>query len=172
MAKEQGEALQRALEHTTQEVADDGGERLAGDDLIGYAVEEAEGMHHLRDGKLEWHNPAQDENVHVEVSVRDGADGRFIPGLEVYATFLEDTGNEVGTHEQPLLWHPMIYHYGRNWLVPSDGEYTLRARVEPPRFMCHDEVNGKRFTEPVEATVEGAAAVQEPERIQVEGPSS
>src|SRR5919199_206210 len=72
MAKEQGEALQRALEHMTQEVADDGGERPAGEYLIGYAVEEAEGMYHLRNGKLEWDDPTEDDNVHVEVSVRDG----------------------------------------------------------------------------------------------------
>ena len=26
----------------------------------------------------------------------------------------------------------------------------LRVRVEPPTFMCYDEVNGLRFTEPVE----------------------
>jgi hypothetical protein len=44
----------------------------------------------------------------------------------------------------------MIYHYGRNWVVPSGGAYTLRARVEPPTFMRHDEVNGRRLTEPVE----------------------
>jgi hypothetical protein len=35
-------------------------------------------------------------------------------------------------------------------LGPGNGEYTLRARVEPPRFMRHDEVNGCRFKNPVE----------------------
>jgi hypothetical protein len=44
----------------------------------------------------------------------------------------------------------MIYHYGRNWALPADGDYTLRVHIEPPRFMRHDEVNGKRFQELVE----------------------
>ena len=61
----------------------------------------------------------------------------------------------MGTHEQSLLWHPMIYHYGRNWTVPSDGEYTLRVHVDPPTFMRHDEVNGRRFTEPADVEFEG-----------------
>ena len=41
----------------------------------------------------------------------------------------------------------MIYHYGRK---PRGGVYTLRVRIEPPRFSRHDEVNGCRFVEPVE----------------------
>ena len=49
----------------------------------------------------------------------------------------------------------MIYHYGRNWKVPGDGEYTLRVRVDPPRFMRHDEINGKRFIETVETQFAG-----------------
>jgi len=49
----------------------------------------------------------------------------------------------------------MIYHYGRNWTVPMDGEYTSRVRVEPPTFMRHDEVNGRRFTEPVDVEFRG-----------------
>ena len=156
MAKKQGEALQRALEHMAQEVADDGGEQPAGDYLIGYAVEQAEGMYHLRNGKLQWEAPTDEENVHVEVSVRDRADGRFIPALEVYATLLaEDTAREVGTNRQPFVWHPWLYHYGRNWQVPKDGEYTMRVRIEVPDFPRHDKENGRRFAEPVEVEFTG-----------------
>ncbi|MBX6762242.1 MAG: iron transporter [Rubrobacteraceae bacterium] len=155
LAREQGKALQKALEHMTREVADDGGEKRAGDYLVGYAVERAEGMYHMRDGRLEWQNPSEEENVHVEVSVRDGSDGRFIPGLEVHATLVDAAGEEVGTHLQPFLWHPWLYHYGRNWHVPGDGEYTLRVRIEPPEFHRHDKENGMRFTETVEVDFEG-----------------
>ena len=91
-----------------------------------------------------------EQNVHVEVAVRDASDGRFVPGVRVIATLVDPYGHEVGTHEQPLLWHPMIYHYGRTWTVPVDGLSTLRVRVEPPTFTRHDEVNGQRFAEPVE----------------------
>lgn len=153
-ARAQGDAYGKALALMTSKVANDGGEQRAGDYLIGYALEEAEGMYRFEQGGLQWLEP-RDENLHVEVAVRDAGDGRFLPALTVYATLIAGDGGEVGTHEQPLLWHPMLLHYGRNWKVPGDGEYTLRVRVEPATFMRHDEVNGRRFTEPVEVEFAG-----------------
>ncbi|HEX2253339.1 MAG TPA: hypothetical protein VHQ65_08735 [Thermoanaerobaculia bacterium] len=44
LARKQGEAYERALEHMAEEVADDGDERRAGDYIVAYAVEKAEGM--------------------------------------------------------------------------------------------------------------------------------
>ena len=149
LARDQGAAVERALKHMTEEVATDGGETRAGDYLVGYAVEEAEGMYRLRDGELVWEEPG-DENLHVEVSVRDGSDGRIVPGLDVTATLVGPDGEEVGTHAQPFVWHPWIHHYGRNWVVPRDGTYTIRVRIEAPDFPRHDKTNGKRFAEAVE----------------------
>jgi hypothetical protein len=153
LAREQGASYRRALEYMANEVAHDGGMQEAGEYLIGYAVEEAEGMYDWVDGELVWHDP-QDENLHLEIAVCDASDGRFVPGVTVVATLVDPAGNEVGTHELPMLWHPMIYHYGRNWNVPSDGEYTLHVRIQPPTFMRHDETNGCRFKELVECTFE------------------
>ena len=149
LARAQGDAYADAVEHMTTAVADDGGQQRAGDYWIGYAVEEAEGMYEWRTDELVWKEPGE-TNLHVEITVRDAGDGRFVPGVRVLATLIDPVGLEVGTHEQPLLWHPMIYHYGRNWAVSRDGQYTLRVRVEPPTFMRHDHVNGRRFAEPVE----------------------
>lgn len=155
MAREQGQALERALRYMTEHEADGGGEKRAGDFLIGYAVEAAEGMYELRDGELEWEEPDEGENLHLEISVRDAADGRFVPALSVHATLIDARGEEVGTNRQPYLWHPWLYHYGRNWCVPGDGEYTLRVRVEAPNFPRHDRVNGRRFEEDVEVEFTG-----------------
>lgn len=154
MAKEQGDAFERAVKHMTTKEADAGAEKRAGDYLVGFAVEHAEGMYHFEDGKLNWQEP-QNENLHVEVVVRDAADGRFIPGLTVHATLVDANGKEVGTHLQPFLWHPWLYHYGRNWRVPGDGEYTLRVNVDPPKFSRHDKENGKRYAQPVEVEFTG-----------------
>lgn len=148
LAKKEGDAYGESLKVMTEEVAR-GREQPAGDYIVGYAVEAAEGMYHLVGGKLEWAGP-QDENAHVEVAVRDGADGRFIPQLTVYATLIAGDGTEVGTHQQPFVWHPGLYHYGRNWRVPGDGAYTLRVRIEAPEFHRHDKINGQRYAEPVE----------------------
>lgn len=154
LAIEQGRAYRTALEYMANDVAKDGGMRAAGDYLIGYAVEDAEGMYSFDDGTLTWHNPRR-ENVHVEIAVCDGSDGRFVPGVAVTATLVTPHGDELGPHDQVLVWHPMIYHYARNWTVPEDGEYTLRVHVEPPTFMRHDEINGRRFTEPVDVEFAG-----------------
>lgn len=65
-------------------------------------------------------------------------------------------GAVLGTHRQPMLWDPMLYHCGRNWALPSDGADTMRVRVDPPEWcMRHDEVNGHRFVEPVELEFTG-----------------
>ena len=62
----------------------------------------------------------------------------------------DEHDKQIGSHEQPFLWHPWLYHYGRNWHVPGDGNYKLAVQVEPPTFMRHDKKNGKRYAEPVE----------------------
>lgn len=149
LARRQGEAYMAAVRHMAGEVAQTGGTERVGDVVVGYAVEEAEGMYALVDGDLEWREPA-DENLHVEIVVMDAADHRFVPCLEVEVTLVDENGAEVGTHTQPMLWHPMLLHYGRNWKVPGDGSYTIRARIAPASFPRHDEVNGRRFAAPVE----------------------
>lgn len=148
LAVNQGAAFERALTAMTMEKAP-GAEKRAGDYIVGYAVERAEGLYHLRNGQLHW-DERKEENAHIEVVVRDASDGRFIPGLTVYATLIDSAGNDVGTHQQPFLWHPWLYHYGRNWQVPADGTYTIRLRIEAPEFGRHDKINGQRYGEPVE----------------------
>lgn len=148
LAQEQGEAMRHAVQYMTQKEAH-GAVKPAGDYLVGYAVEKAEGLYTLRDGTLQWQEPEQ-ENVHVEVAVLDGSNGRFVPALTVHATLIDSNGQEIGTHLQPFLWHPWLYHYGRNWRVPGDGVYTLKVRIDVPDFPRHDKINGKRFAEPVE----------------------
>ncbi|MBZ0292897.1 MAG: iron transporter [Anaerolineae bacterium] len=153
MARDQGEVLGKALHHMTQKEAH-GEERQAGDYLVGYAVEQAEGMYMLQGGELVWYDP-REENAHIEISVRDAADKRFIPGLTVRLTVLDQNEQEVGTHIQPFLWHPWLYHYGRNWIIPEDGEYTFHVYIEAPDFPRHDKKNGLRYAESVEIEFKG-----------------
>jgi hypothetical protein len=157
LAKQQGAAAAKAIRYMAGTVADTGGEQRAGEYVVSYALEDAEGLYWWKDGTLEWVEP-KEENLHVEIAVRDGADDRIVPGLRVFVTLLDSTGSELGTHEQLLLWHPCVYHYGRNWRIPGDGEYTLRVRILPPEFPRHDKINGRRFTEPVEVTFSGIEA--------------
>ncbi|PFG29574.1 Fe2+ transport protein [Paramicrobacterium agarici] len=153
-AKAEGDAYREALRYMAEEVAKDGGTQPAGDYIVGYAVEDAEGMYDFADGSLTWVNP-DDENVHLEIVACDAADGRFVPCLNVTATLVSPSGETFGPHDQMLVWHPMLYHYARNWTLPEDGEYTLKVHIDPPTFMRHDEINGRRFTEPVDVEFTG-----------------
>jgi hypothetical protein len=154
LARAQGATYAAALKHMVTFVADGGREVQKGDYLIGYAVEKAEGMYHLRGGKLHWMEPKRD-NIHIEVIVRDAGDGRFIPGLKIYATLIDPKGRAVGTNVQPYIWHPCLYHYGRNWRVPRDGIYTLRVRFAAPTYHRHDRKNGRRFAKGAEVVFRG-----------------
>ena len=149
MARQQGDVIGEALKHMITDVADDGQEKQVGPYLIGYAIEEAEGMYEPNEnGELIWQEPKK-ENVHVEVSVRDAADGRFIPQLTVHARLIDSEQNIVGTHRQPFVWHPWIYHYGRNWHIEQEGDYTLEVEIKAPDFPRHDKKNGKRYAEDI-----------------------
>ena len=153
MAQKEGHAYYQALQYMVSEVADTGAEQRAGDYIVAFAQERAEGMYHLQNGKLEWIEPT-DENCHFEIAVLDASDRRFIPQLAVQLTVIDSEGNEVGTEEMPFLWHPGLYHYGLNWTVPSDGTYTLKVHIDPPTFMRHDKTNGERYARAVDVTFE------------------
>jgi hypothetical protein len=149
LAREQGAAYLKGLGAMNGE-ADSGVHVLrCGDYEIGVAVEEAEGMWCWSGGVLRWKNPV-DTNCHVEVTVRDAADGRFLPGLTVLATLVDPEGRVLGPHAQPFVWHPWLFHYGRNWDVPMSGMYSEHVHVDPAPFPRHDSENGRRFEEPAD----------------------
>lgn len=144
LARAQGDAYGGALEYLASTLALDAREERGGDYWIGYSVEAAQGAYEWVGGELVWQEPA-DDVLRVSVSVRDAGDGRFVPTARVLVTLVDPGGHEEGPCEQPLLWDPMIYRYGRNWAMPGDGTYQLRVRVEPPLFARNDRVNGNRF---------------------------
>ena len=152
LARKAGDAYQEALEYMAEEVANAGGTQEAGDYVVGFAQEEAEGMYvPTDDDDLKWREP-ETENCHVEIAVCDADDGRFIPEVDVEVSVLD--GEDVVTFEPRFLWHPGLFHYGANVTLPDDGEYTIQVSVDPPRFSRHDEKNGDRYTEPVEVAFE------------------
>lgn len=147
IARAQGGTYAQALEAMDEESG--AVTQWAGDYLVAFVQENAEGMYELADGQLVWREAAEEANVHLEIAVADAADGRFVPALDITLTVLEGE-RELFTTTMPFLWHPYLYHYGSNARVPGEGPYTVRARIDPPAFMRHDPVNGKRYEQPVE----------------------
>lgn len=157
LAREAGEAYLRAANHMIEEVAETGAKTEAGDYVVGFAQEEAEGLYRMGNGGLEWREPSEAENCHLEVIVASAADGRFVPGLSVHAALEDAAGNEIGPQQIPFVWHPGVYHYGRNLALPGDGKYTITVDIEPASFPRHDKRNGDRFAEPIEVRFEDVA---------------
>ncbi|MFO1072773.1 MAG: iron transporter [Geminicoccaceae bacterium] len=155
MARQEGEAYHHSLLYMAEEVADVGGLKEAGDYLVAFAQERAEGMYHLRgEGELAWVEP-EDENCHLEVSVSDAADQRFIPYLDIEANLTTADGTRLGPYKLEFLWHPGLFHYGRNIKIPGDGRYDLKVKIAPPGFMRHDKANGRRYADTVEVEFPG-----------------
>lgn len=148
MAAEEGAAYLKSLDYMATKVADAGGKTRAGDYIVAFAQERAEGMYHLKGDRLEWVEAPQDMNCHMEIAVADAADHRFIPYLKIECVLSKD-GKEVVAFEPEFLWHPGLYHYGKDLKLPGDGVYDLTIKIAPPTFPRHDEKNGKRYGEPV-----------------------
>ena len=83
------------------------------------------------------------------MAVADGADGQFVPGLDITVTLL-DGDRQLFSERAPFLWHPFLHHYGLNAKVPGEGPSTVRIHIDPPSWMRHDPVNGKRYADPVD----------------------
>lgn len=155
MAAEEGKKYIESLEYMATKVADTGAKLRAGDYIVAFAQERAEGMYHLKGGKLEWVEAAKDMNCHMEIAVADATDNRFIPYLDIECTLSQD-GKKVLSFKPDFLWHPGLYHYGKDLKLPSgSGTYDLTVKIAPPEFPRHDKTNGKRFAEPVEAEFKG-----------------
>jgi uncharacterized protein involved in high-affinity Fe2+ transport len=148
VARAQGDTYKQALEAMKEESG--AVLKRAGDYLVAFVQEDAEGMYMLEGGKLVWREAPEEANAHLEIAVADAADGRFVPMLDITLTVSDSDDRELFTTPMPLLWHPYLYHYGANAKVPDEGPFTIRVHIDPPAFMRHDPVNGKRFETPVD----------------------
>jgi len=147
-ARTQGDAYGAALDAMAEE--DGAALTRAGNFVVALVNEQAEGMYAPagKDAGLVWREAPEEANAHIEVAVADGADGRFVPGLDVTVTVV-DGDRELFSERAPFLWHPFLHHYGFNAKVPGEGPFTVRVHIDPPSWMRHDPVNGKRYAEPV-----------------------
>lgn len=154
LAREQGDAVRKAQAWVLGHAAA-GGHRRAGEYTIAYAVSPPEGWYAPDHGKLVWHPPQEGVNAHLRIIVRDGGDGRFVPGLTVRAALVYSDGQTVSTTTLPFGWYPLLNGYGANIRLPRSGTYRLRVTIPPPHFWRHDPHNGYRFAQTVHAEFAG-----------------
>jgi hypothetical protein len=91
VARAEGDAYARALQAMDEESG--AVTRRAGDYLVAFVQENAEGMYELEDGRLVWREAPEEANAHLEIAVADAADGRFVPYLDISLTLWRGTGS-------------------------------------------------------------------------------
>ncbi|WP_373059770.1 iron transporter [Zunongwangia sp. H14] len=143
LAEQQGKALGAAADYMKN--MDNYVEKEVHDYIVSVVSEEAEGTYQFQDGELKWHVPPKDFNTHMEILVRDKHDKRFLPGLKISAKVFDEDNQLVEEKDFPFFWHPFLNHYGANFKIPKEGEYTVEVNFPAPEFPRHDEIKGKRF---------------------------
>lgn len=161
LAATEGAALARSLGEMANNVAVSGAQTRTGDYLAYVAIERSEGYWEPHGQNHEGINlrytieadESAARNAHLEIGLRDSLTGRFLPGLRVRGTMIDDHGRSAGTFEQPFMWHSWIHHYGRNWRVPRSGRYTVRLHADLPPYRRYGPLAATLFTTPVDLDV-------------------
>lgn len=150
-AQDQGKTYDKALDLLSEDV--DVCVGLKKDDyIITLGCEEAEGTYYPEgDDALRWQPPAQNLNKHIEITVQDAGDHRFVPGLKLRCTLKDGGGNGLGEFEVPFQWHPFIFHYGTDIELPGEGDFSFSLTIAQPQFARHSRTHGERYKSAVQA---------------------
>ena len=120
----------------------------AGEYQVSYVLSAPEGWYNS--ASTDWQPPKAGTTAHLRVFVRDRADGRLVPGVQVQAAFVNPAGQTVLTQTLPYGWYPLLEGYGDNLILPP-GAYRLNLSLSAMPFRRHDPYNGDRFGHPAEA---------------------
>jgi hypothetical protein len=148
LARLQGDAYAQAAAHVLSEASGLGAEARVGGYRIGYIARVEAGTETL--GATCEHGDVELGTVSLGVIVRDAADGRFVPGLQVAVTIMEANGSELGCHSHALLWHPVAHQYARDWTLPRVVPLRVRVSVASTPLLRRSEIYSDRLAESVE----------------------
>ena len=133
------------------------GKQISGDYSVELVSSAAMGWYESRDGKFVWVDPAANTNLHLEVILKNTIDQRPLPDAGV-SLFITDQNNRVIISKPMImLWSIPGYHYGNNFTLPAQGNYTVTISVTPPTFARHHKQAGNRFSSPAQVTFQSVA---------------
>jgi hypothetical protein len=138
----------------TEEIAAEGGRTTSGDWEVAYIVEPAEPWFETTDGNPTRREPAAGETHHLEIIPIEAATGRIVPEVPIRLEVLDENG-EVVEEKELMFFHAEFFHYANNFSIPAEGDYALRATLQPPQFTRHGEsLEELTLLEPVTVTLE------------------
>jgi Fe2+ transport protein len=121
-----------------EEVEAEGGRTTSGDWEVAYIVEPAEAWFETTGGEPTRREPAAGETHHLEIIPIDAATGRIVPDVPIRLEVLNENG-EVIDEQELMFFHAEFFHYANNFSIPTAGDYTLRATLQPPQSPRHGE---------------------------------
>lgn len=155
LARDEGDAIAQPLTSMLRSAGTSGSQLHSGDYDVAVVVRGAQGAWRAQNKKLSYDEPSTNIGpvAHIDVSIRDAATGRFIPGLKVRVTILDSRRREIDTYLVPFMWHPWMNHYGLNVPVPGNGRYTVRVRADAPAFRRYGSTALKKFNKALDVSV-------------------
>ena len=121
-----------------EEVEAEGGRTTSGDWEVAYIVEPAEAWFETTGEEPARRDPAAGETHHLEIIPIDAATGRIVPEVPIRLEVLDENG-ELVDEQELMFFHAEFFHYAHNFSIPTAGDYTLRATLEPPQSPRHGE---------------------------------
>ncbi len=157
LSRQEGTPVTSALAFESKNSPTHVSQRRVGDYTVSVVFERARGAWQLQAGKLAYATPTSSIGAvnHIEISIRDAATGRLLPGLNVRATILDSRKREIDTYAMPFMWHPWMSHYGLNVAVPGNGRYMIRVRAEAPAFRRYGSSALKAFNSAIDVEMRG-----------------
>jgi hypothetical protein len=115
---------------------------MEGNYLIAYTVEKACWSQNPVQGKLLVENP-QKENAYIGIAVHHASNLRFVKELMVTVTLFGENGTVIGRHYHAYHQRPGLPHYGKNWILPGDGFYTIQVQIDALDLIWEGLMGGK-----------------------------
>ena len=122
--------IREILDYSSQKYAYMG-EHYEGPYLIAYIVERARWFQYLENDQ-EVNEEPKNENAFIGIAVHDVSDFHFVKDLKMSVTVTDEKGDLIGKQQHFYHPRPGLHNYGRNWILPGDGHYTIRVEIDPP----------------------------------------
>jgi hypothetical protein len=153
LARKQGDALIASMNLHLEELVHT--VKKIDDYIVTVAFEGADGMYGVDEkGELEWNKPGKFGAMHAQIIIQDRDDKRFVPNLEISVRIFDNEGTVITESDAPFMWHPYVFHYGLETVLPDEGEYIVEVKIQKPGFARHTKNHGKRYQSTVTARLD------------------
>jgi hypothetical protein len=104
-------------------------EKIESDLLFALIVEKARWLQFVEDDQRIMKKP-EFENAFIGIAIHSTKNFHFVKNLTVMVTVYDEKGTFIGEHQHLYHPRPELHNYGRNWILPESGMYTIVVKIE------------------------------------------